>query len=86
MRSVGLFVNFVYRVFQSELNVLTECQPWQDFFILRDQVEILGRAKLNADTFGIGMPLNGGVDPLLVILEKGFPPNELTLLRILHQA
>ena len=37
----ALLVNLVDRLFQNELHILTECQPRQHFFILRNQIEIL---------------------------------------------
>lgn len=55
----GLFVDVVDRVIQNELNILAKSQPREGFFMRSEQVEILGRAKLNADALCVGMLLNG---------------------------
>ena len=79
-----LLVNVIDGVSEDELDVLPQCQPRQCFGLPGDQVEVLRRAELDAHAFGIGLLLDGGVCPLLAILEEALAGNELPLLRLLH--
>src|SRR2546429_2925468 len=78
-------INLINRVLQNELDILPERQPGQRLRILRDQIEVFARTKLDAHVFGIRMFLDLRVNPLIVVLEEILSGDELRLLRIQHQ-
>jgi len=63
---------------------LAESKPWGGLGMSGQEGKVILRAELEADVFGIGRFLDGGIHPLFVVLEERFAGDELGLLRIPH--